>query len=140
MNYTREEAEEMANKYAQTQWHKDQWPEYHDNCFDDYLAGRMSLADKCKELEADNERLREALEELVELKKMKFNDGEYTSEEYMRRNPIAWDNAKKLINPTQLFSAVGRRGQLLAFAKHLQPKEDVSLLMNEVNVFIHESK
>jgi hypothetical protein len=35
---------------------------------------------------------------------------------------------------------VGQSEQLLAFAKHLQPKEDVSLLMNEVSVFIHENK
>jgi hypothetical protein len=30
--------------------------------------------------------------------------------------------------------------ELLAFAKHLLPKEELSLLMNEVSVFINESK
>ena len=35
---------------------------------------------------------------------------------------------------------VGRSEQLLAFAKHLCPKEDVSLLMNDVSIFLNESK
>lgn len=40
----------------------------------------------------------------------------------------------------RLFNVVGRSELLLAFAKQLQPKEDVSLLMNEVSVFLHNSK
>jgi hypothetical protein len=56
------------------------------------------------------------------------------------RNFTRGDNAKALKELLVLYNVVGRSEQLLAFAKHLQPKEDVSLLMNEVSVFIHESK
>lgn len=41
--------------------------------------------------------LMETLKELVELKKMKFNDGEYPSDEYLKRKPIAWQKAFELI-------------------------------------------
>jgi hypothetical protein len=50
---------------------------------------------------------------------------------------------QKKVNQGQklpIAGVVGRSEQLLAFAKHLLPKEEVSLLMNEVNVFIDESK
>ena len=41
--------------------------------------------------------LLEALRELLELKQLKFNDGEYPSEEYSKRKPIAWENARKVL-------------------------------------------
>lgn len=40
---------------------------------------------------------KEALRELLELKQLKFNDGEYPSEEYSKRKPIAWENARKVL-------------------------------------------
>ena len=38
-----------------------------------------------------------ALQELIKLKQLKFNDGEYPSEEYRTRKPIAWEVAKNVL-------------------------------------------
>lgn len=48
-----------------------------------------------------NDKLVEALEELVELKRMKHLDGEHPSEEYLRRKPIAWNNAYQALQNTK---------------------------------------
>ena len=38
-----------------------------------------------------------ALQELLDLKQLKFNDGEYQSDEYRNRKPIAWEVAKNVL-------------------------------------------
>jgi len=45
----------------------------------------------------DFDEILEILKELLELKQLKFNDGEYPSEEYIVRKPIAWEKAKQLL-------------------------------------------
>jgi len=52
-----------------------------------------------------------------------------------------WHNiAHEIVKLFAIPVVVGQSEQLLAFAKHLCPKEDVALLMNDISVFLNESK
>jgi hypothetical protein len=60
--YSREEAEEMAqNKWPNAMTIYDR-KLYDQSAKESWIEGRMSLADKCKSLQSENERMREALE------------------------------------------------------------------------------
>lgn len=51
-------------------------------------------SDDFDNLEKQRDELLEALKELVELREMKFMDGEHPSDEYLKRKPLAWIKAK----------------------------------------------
>jgi hypothetical protein len=106
MNYTREEAEEMASKDIKSGYEGiDYIHERHG-----YVIGRMSLAEECKTLEAENERLREALEKIADPLKFILDA---SKKEGMQVNVMAAlhmsdssgflkEIAEKALNPTKL--------------------------------------
>ena len=53
------------------------------------------MHDRMKSLQASNQRMREALEELVALKDMKTLSGD--SPDYRKRKPLAWASAREVL-------------------------------------------
>lgn len=67
--------------------------------FGKYVKANITTKD-IENLKQERDDLLEALQELVELKQMKLMEGEYPSEEYLKRKPLAWDKAKQAIENT----------------------------------------
>ncbi len=74
-----------------------------------FTAGYHEADQQSSSLKEENQRLREALEELVELKDMKdrlprFNESQWDEfdalkKEYNTRKLLAWEAARKLVKP-----------------------------------------